>query len=186
MSEGGEQPRAKRYASGIEGREAELGACVAMLMRTLRNRSFYPHEANDALVKLYFVMLQFAKNHDMWDELVAHDVKTMEPVNRRLGQLVRDTGDREYALTGLTDDNTCHYQLVLETHAEPGRRRWKSPFGRVLAVCRRIGQFDLTEREIHERYTVPRLMGYAATMGVKIRVSPWSEDGMVTLELAEV
>jgi hypothetical protein len=176
---------AQRYASGIEGREAELGLSVDMVMRSLRNHSFYPHEVNDALVKLYFVMLQFAKNHDMWEEIVAHDVRTMAPVNRRLGQLIRETGDREHALAGLTDDNSCHYQLVLETHAEPGLRRWKSPYGRVLDVCRRIGQFDLTEQEIHERYTVPRLMGYAAAMGVNIRVSPWQDDGMVTLELAD-
>lgn len=178
-------PLAVRYASGIEGREAELGLSVAMVVRSLSNHSFYPHEANDALVKLYFLMFQFAKNHDLWDELVAHDVKTMEPVNRRLGTLIAQSGDREHALTGLTDDNTCHYQLVLETTAEPGRRTWRSPYRRVLEVCRRIGQFDLSEREIHERYTVPRLMGYAATMGVKIRVSDWAEDGTVVLELAD-
>lgn len=177
-------PPAQRYSSGIEGREADLGLSVAMVMRTLQNGSFYPHEVNDALVKMYFVLLQFAKNHDMWDELVAHDVKIMEPVNRRLGKLIADSGDREHALAGLTDDNSCHYQLVLETKATPGRREWKSPFGRVLEVARRIGQFDLTEREIHERYTVPRLLGYAKTMGVGIRVSPWRDDGVVVLELA--
>jgi hypothetical protein len=176
-------PPAERYSSGIEGREAELGLSVDMVMRTLRNSSFYPHEVNDALVKMYFVLLQFAKNHDMWDALVAHDVRTMETVNRRLGQLVAESGDREHALTGLTDDNSCHYQLVLETKATPGRREWRSPFGRVLEVARRIGQFDLTEREIHERYTVPRLLGYAATMGVRIRVSPWRDDGVIVLEL---
>jgi hypothetical protein len=176
-------PPAVRYGSGIEGREAELGLSVAMVMRSLRNHSHYPHEANDALVKLYFVMLQFAKNHDLWDELVAHDVRTMEPVNRRLGKLIVDSGDKEHALTGLTDDNSCHYQLVLATESRPGWRRWKSPYGRVLEVSRRIGQFDLTEREIHERYTAPRLLGYAATMGVRIRVSPWCDDGFVVLEL---
>ena len=114
-----------------------------------------------------------------------HDVKTMETVNRRLGKLIEESGDREHALTGLTDDNSCHYQLVLETHAEPGIRTWKSPYGRVLEVSRQIGQFDLTEEEIHQRYTKPRLLGYAATMGVNIRVSDWSENGLITLELAD-
>ena len=176
---------ARRYASGIEGREAEFGLSSAMVMRTLRNHTFYPHEVNDALVKLTFVMLQFAKDHDMWDEIVAHDVKTMEPVNKRLGKLIEETGDREWALNGLTDDNTCHYQLVLDTHAEPGKRMWKSPYGRVLDVSRRIGQFDLTEEEIHERYTKPRLLGYAKAMGQKIGVSDWSDDGLVTIELLD-
>lgn len=180
----GDAPPAQRFASGIEGREAECGLSVAMVMRTLANHSHYPHEVNDALVKAHLLMLQFAKNRNLWAELVAHDVKTMQPVNRRLGQLITASGDPEHALTGLTDDNTCHYQLVLDTKTEPGRRTWRSPYGRVLAVSHRIGQFDLTEREIHERYTVPRLTGYAAAMGVKIRVSEWSDDGMVVLELA--
>lgn len=176
---------AERYRSGLEGREDELGQSVAIVVRSLLNRSHYAHEANDALVKMHLLALQFAKKHDMWDELVAHDVDTMEPVNRRLGQLIADSGDPEHALTGLTDDNTCHYQLVYDTQAEPGRRTWRSPYGRVLAISQRIGQFDLTEQEIHERYTMPRLLGYAKTMGVAIKVSPWRDDGMITLELAD-
>ncbi len=178
-------PTAKRYSSGLDGREDELGLAVALAARTLKNQSFYPHEVNDALVKLTFVMLQFAKNHDMWAEIVAHDVKTMECVNKRLAQLIADSGDREWALNGLVDDNSCHYQLVLETHGEPGLRRWKSPYGRVLEVSRRIGQFDLTEEEIHARYTKPRLLGYAATMGVAMDISDWSDDGMITMRLID-
>jgi len=175
---------AQRYAGGIEGREAELGLAVAAAVRTLSNHSFYPHETNDALVKLYFGMLQFAKNHDLWDEFVAHDIRTMAPVNRRLGDLIRKTGDGEYALTGLTDDNSRHYQLIPQTRAEPGIRRWRSPYGRVLAVSRRIGQFDLTEEEIHRRYTKPRLLGHAETMGIGIVLSDRSDNGMITLALA--
>ena len=180
-----ENPKAaKLYTSGLEGREEELGLSVASVVRTLENLSFYPHEINDALVKITFVMLQFAKNHGMWDEIVAHDVKTMDTVNRRLGKLIKESGDKEHALTGLTDDNSCHYQMVMETHAEPGLRRWKSPYGRVLEVGQRIGQFDLTEEEIHRCYTKPRLLGYAEAMGIEIEVSDWSDDGIITLKLA--
>ena len=50
-------PTAIRYSSGLEGREDELGVSVAMAVRTLKNHSFYPHEVNDAVVKLTFVML---------------------------------------------------------------------------------------------------------------------------------
>jgi len=176
-------PHAERYSSGLEGREAELGLSIAMAVRSLQNQSFYSHEVNDAVVKLTFVMLQFAKNNDMWDEIVAHDVATMEGVNKRLGKLVEDSGDPEWALNGLTDDNTCHYQMVLDTHAEPGLRRWQSPYGRVLEVCQRIGQFDLTEEEIHQKYTKPRLLGYAKAIGVEMEISDWSDDGMITMRL---
>ncbi len=178
-------PAAEHYKSGIEGREDELGLTVAMAVRTLQNQHFYDHEVNDAVVKLTFVMLQFAKNHDMWDEIVAHDIATMEGVNKRLGKLVEDSGDREWLLNGLTDDNTCHFQMVLDTHAEPGLRRWKSPYGRVLEVSRRIGQFDLTEEEIHQKYTRPRLLGYAKDAGVEIEVSDWSDDGSITMRLVD-
>ena len=119
----------------------------------------------------------------MWEEIVAHDVATMEGVNKRLKQLIEESGDREWALNGLTDDNTCHYQMVLETHAEPGLRRWKSPYGRVLEISRRIGQFDLTEEEIHQKYTKPRLLGYARTMEVAMEVTDWSEDGIIEMRL---
>jgi hypothetical protein len=47
-----------------------------------------------------------------------------------------------------------------------------------------IGQFDLTEQEIHEQWTAPRLQGYARDLGISIRVSPWSEDGWLSCELA--
>jgi len=100
------------------------------------------------------------------------------------GDLIRKTGDGEYALTGLTDDNSRHYQLIPQTRAEPGIRRWRSPYGRVLAVSRRIGQFDLTEEEIHRRYTKPRLLGHAETMGIGIVLSDRSDNGMITLALA--
>jgi len=170
------------FHSGIEDRHEEFGQSITMVLRTLQNRSFYPHEVNDALVKMHFVILQFAKDRGLMPELLAHDIKTMETVNKRVGKIVEKTGDREIALMGLID-HTCHYQLVLDTRVEPGKRTWTSPFKRVLDVSRRIGQFDLTEQWIHEEWTMPRLYAYAETMGQKIRVSPWSDDGVITVEL---
>ena len=90
---------AERYASGIEGREAEFGASVALAMRTLQNQSFYPHEVNDALVKLCFVMLQFAKKHAIGHEFNAGTSGNIglvpylitNDVTERHVELVRDT-----------------------------------------------------------------------------------------------
>ncbi len=83
------------------------------------------------------------------------------------------------------DHTACHYQMVLETQVEPGKRTWTSPFKTVLEASRRLGQFDLTEQEIHEQWTVPRLLGYARTLGVNIRVSAWRDDGVVSCELID-
>ena len=176
---------AKAMRSGFEGREEELGKAISVVFKTMQNTTPYPHEINDALVKAWLVSIQFAKNQGTLDELVAHDVKTMEPINTRLKKVIAKKGDKEIALIGMFDHTACHYQLVLDTQVEPGKRIWASPFKTVLEAAKRIEQFDLTEQEIHEQWTVPRLMGYAETIGVNLRVSPWNDDGMLSCELID-
>jgi hypothetical protein len=55
----------------------------------------------------------------------------------------------------------------------------------VLNVSRRIGQFDLTDQEMHERWLKPRLLGYAEVLGVKISVSDIDSDNKVVVKLVE-
>jgi hypothetical protein len=176
---------AKAMSSGFEGREEELGRSISVVFKTLQNTTPYPHEINDALVKAWLVGIQFAKNQGTLAELVAHDIRTMEPINLRLKNVIEKVGKKEIALVGMFDHTACHYQLVLETQVEPGKRTWKSPFKTVLEAGTKIGQFDLTEQEIHEQWTVPRLLGYAKALGVNIRVSPWNDDGMLSCELLD-
>ncbi|MCP4816440.1 MAG: hypothetical protein GY888_28315 [Planctomycetaceae bacterium] len=109
----------------------------------------------------------------------------MEPINIRVGEIIKRSGDKESALVGLTERTACHYQLVLETESEPGKRRWKSPWGHVLGPCKRLNMFDLTEQEIHETWFIPRIQGYAKDMGVEIKISEWNDDGIVELELVD-
>lgn len=169
--------------SGFEGREAELGKSINVVLRTLSNTAGYAHEINDALVKMHLMAMQFAKDQGKIDEWVAHDVKTMAPINERMKNIIRKTGQEEISLVGLFDRTACHYQLALENQAEAGVRRWKEPFGYVLAQAKRIGQFDLTVEEIHEKFVKPRLYGYAETMGVQIEVSDIDADGWITCRL---
>jgi hypothetical protein len=176
---------AQAMKSGFEGREEELGKAMSVVFKTMKNTTPYAHEINDALVKAWLVTIQYAKNRGELAELVAHDIETMEPINRRLRKVIENAGDKEIALIGIFDHTACHYQLVLETDSEPGKRTWTSPFKTVLEASRKIGQFDLTEQEIHENWTVPRLMGYADALGVKFKVSPWRDDGVLSCELVE-
>ena len=169
--------------TGVEGREDELGKSIAVVLKTLKNTKPYAHEINDALIKARLQAIQFAKDHGVMDEYVAHDIKTMTPLNDRMKALVEKTGQNEIALIGIFDRTACHYQLCLETESSPGQRRWRSPFARVLAASHRIGQFDLTEEWIHENWTRPRLLGYAEHMGVEMRVSHWQPDGWLTAEV---
>ena len=175
----------KAAKTGYEGREAEVGKAVQLALKTMANSAGYQHEMNDALVKARLQAMQFAKDNNMMEEYVAHDIKTMSPINTRVGMIIEKTGDKEAALVGLCERTACHYHLVLETEAEAGKRSWKSPWGNVLNACKRMEMFDLTEQEIHETWFVPRIHGYAKDMGVDIKVSEWNDDGIVSIELAE-
>lgn len=184
-------PKAKSEAdkyktlSGFEGREDELGRSMSVMLKIIGNHTGYAHELNDPLVKAHLTAIQYAKNDGRLADYVAHDIATMAPINKRMAQIIAKTGQREIALVALFDRTACHYALCMTSEGDGHSRRWREPFGHVLAQCRRIGQFDLTEQEIHEQWTTPRLVGYGEAMGVKLRVSPISADGWITCELVD-
>jgi len=184
--QGGPPPGAMAgMTSGFEGKEELLGKSVALVLKTLGNSMPYQHEMNDALVKAHLNMVQFAKNINKLDDLVTHDIATMAPLLARVKGIIEKTGDKEIALVGMFERTACHYQLALDTVAEPGKRTFTSPYRVVLEASKRLGQFDLTEQFLHENWTTPKLLGYAAVLGVNIKVSPWQDDGVVTVELAD-
>lgn len=168
---------------GFEGREAMLGQAMNMVIKTLNQKLPYQHHVNDGITKAHLLALQFVKNHDLWDEYVAHDVETMRGINQRIGKLILETGNKELALESCFDITECHYQLVLDTKVEPGRRTFRSPFIDTLEVCGRIGQMDMTPEEVHERWYKPRLLGYARDMGVEFDVSGLGDAGMIVVEV---
>ena len=170
--------------SGFEGREDLLGKNMAVVLKTMQDSQPYQHEINDALIKATLGQLQFAKDHDMLDELLAQDLKVTSPMLERTAKLINRTENPELALVAVFDRTTCHYQLVLETESQPGKRTFQSPFNPVLDITRRLGQYDLTEKWIHENWTVPRYHQYAKVMGVEFDVSPWNEDRTITVSLA--
>lgn len=172
-------------ASGLEGREGELGKAVALAIRTLKDAMPYQHEMNDALVKMHLNSVQFAKNKGLARQYVEHDVRTMQPMLQRIRAMIDQTGDRELALVGMFDRTSCLYQLCLDLEAAPGRRSFSFPFSRVLEISRKIGQFDLTDAEVHETWLKPRLQGYAEVLGVRIHVSDIGPDNKVTVTLAD-
>ena len=109
----------------------------------------------------------------------------MAPLLGRIRAMIEKTGNKDMALVGIFDHTGCHYQLVLDTASEPGKRTYTSPFRVVLEAAKRIGQFDLTEEEIHNVWTVPRYLGYAQVLGVNMTVSPWQADGKITVEIVD-
>ena len=173
----------EEHGGGFEGREAVLGQAMNMVIKTLNQTLPYQHHVNDALVKAHLGAIQFAKDNDQLEEYVAHDRKMMEPVNFRIRKLIEETGNKELALEAVFDITECHYQLVLETQISPGKRTWVSPFKGNLEACVRIGQMNLTEEEVHNHWTRPRLEAYAEDMGVEFRVSDLGPDGTITCEV---
>ena len=159
----------KAAKTGFEGKEEQIGKAVHLALKTM--------------ARLHAI--QFAKDHGLMAEYVAHDVKTMSPINTRVATIIERTGDKESALVGLCERTACHYHLVLETEAEPGVRRWKSPWGHVLNACKKLKMFDLTEQEIHEQWFTPRIHGFAKDMGVNVKVSEWNDDGIIEISLVD-
>ena len=170
-------------ASGLEGREGELGKAVALAIRTLKDAMPYQHEMNDALVKMHLNSVQFAKDKGLMAEYVAHDIAAMRPMLQRVRAEIERTGDRELALQGIFDRSACLYQLCLDVQAEPGKRSFTFPFSTVLTIARRIGQFDLTDAEVHETWLRPRLQGYARELGVDFDISDIGADNKVVVTL---
>ncbi len=173
----------EEHGGGFEGREALLGQAMNMVIKTLNQTQPYQHHVNGALVLAHLGAMQFAKNNGMLEQYVEHDRVMMVPVNTRIKKLIEETGNKELALEAVFDITECHYQLVLDTTVEPGKRTWVSPFKGGLEACVRMGQMDLTEEEVHNLWTRPRLEAYARDMGVEFRVSDLAADGMITCEV---
>jgi hypothetical protein len=167
------------------GREIELGLAVGTAIKIMNVESGYKHEMNDALVKMTLNFIQFAKDNDLVDEMIAEEIVTGLPMMTRVRKIIEKTGNTELALIAVTEQTACFYQLVQETQREPGRITYQSPFGNVLENTRRLGMHDLTEQEIHEIWTIPRIKGAGELLGVDLQVSQWREDGIITISLPE-
>jgi len=172
-----------QHGSGFEGREALLGQAMSMVIKTLNQTQPYQHQVNGALVLAHLGAIQFAKNNGLLEEYIEHDRKMMEPVNFRIKKLIEETGNKELALEAVFDITECHYQLVLDTQVEQGTRTWVSPFKTSIAACARMGMMDMTEEDVHNLWTRPRLEAYARDMGVEFRVSELGEDGTISCEV---
>jgi len=160
-----------------------LGLAVAKAIKTISNDTPYQHEMNDALVKAHLTNIQFAKDNDMLEEMINHEVKTQSFMLQRVGKMVIDGGSLELATIALTERTACFYQLV-QTYQRTGTTmRWKSPYGNVLKVSRPLGQHNLTEQEIHEVYTVPLMKKQAEVMGMDLDITPWQADGWVSMTI---
>lgn len=198
------------HTTGLEGKEAELGqGIVAMVqelggtldlskssdeelgqyiltaVKTMNHNDSYQHEYNDALVKLHLTAVSMAKEYDMYEKLVEHDVKTTAYMMERIGGAIKMTGRDDFALRAIFEQTTCFFQLVDDLEwTSPTSVTYTTPFTRVMEASQKVGIFaDLTEEEVHNNYTIPRYMAYADIMGVELDVSPLGENGAITVSL---
>lgn len=200
------------HKTGLEGKEAELGQGIValvqeldgkldlskssdealghyilMAVKTMNHNSSYQHEFNDALVKLHLTAVSFAKETDMYDQLVENDVKTTEYMMKRIGNAIKMTGREDFALMAIFEQTTCFFQLVDDLQwNSPTSITYTTPFSRVMEASQKVGIFEnLTEEEVHNNYTIPRYMAYAEIMGVNLDVSPLGAKGEITVSLID-
>ncbi len=170
--------------SGIEGREKEFGEAVGVLLKTFMDTMPYVHEFNDAVVKSHLSHIQFAKNHGLLKEMIEEDQKNMSPMLTRVKKSIEQTGNKELAMIAMFERTSCFYQMIATYDSSPGKRTWKSPFGLVLEMGTRIGQFNMTEQDIHDLWLKPRLYGYAKQLGVEIKITETlGPDKSITCEM---
>ena len=168
--------------SGYEGMEDQLARAMNVVLMTLNERSAYQHDINDALVKMILTTIQFAKNNDMIDELIANEVETTRPLLERVRRNYLKTGQLETAMVGMIDRTACSYQLYLKIDKTDAERSWESPFGLVLEQTRRMGQHDLTEQEVHDIWIKKRYHAFAEVIGIELSISDIDENGKVTIK----
>jgi len=168
--------------SGFEGMEDQLARAMNVVLMTLNERSAYQHDINDALVKMILTTIQFAKNNDMIDELIANEVETTRPLLERVRRNYLKTGQLDTAMVGMIDRTACAYQLYLKIDKTDAERSWESPFGLVLEQTRRMGQHDLTEQEVHDIWIKKRYHAFAEVIGIELSISDIDENGKVTIK----
>jgi hypothetical protein len=161
-----------------------LGVAVAKAIKTISDSKPYQHETNDALVKAHLTAIQFAKDNQLLEKMVEHEVKVQRPMIERVAEMLKAGGSPELALIALTDRTACFYQLVQNYERKGMTVRWQSPYGTVLPASIRLGQFDLTEKEVHEIFTMPLLTRQANVMGMDVSFSPWQADGWITMTMS--
>ena len=171
--------------TGIEGREADVAESMQVLVRTMQIQIPYPHDMNDALLKAHLNAVQFAKDNGMLDKYIEHDRETMQPLLERTKNMIDKTGNKELALVMMYERTGCFFQMCLDAKIEPGKRTFTFPFKKVLAAATRLGQFDLTEEELLDKWWRPRYEGYGKAIGVEFNISDMDDNGKVTITLAD-
>jgi len=171
--------------TGMEGREADVAESMQVLVRTMQIQIPYPHDMNDALLKAHLNAVQFAKDNDMLEKYIQHDRDTMQPLLERTKNMIDKTGNKELALVMMYERTGCFFQMCLDAKIEPGKRTFTFPFKKVLDAATRLGQFDLTEEELLDKWWRPRYEGYGKAIGVEFKISDMDENGKVTIELAD-
>ena len=171
--------------TGMEGRESDVSESMQVLVRTMQIQIPYPHDMNDALLKAHLTAIQFAKDNNMLEQYVQHDRDTMQPLLDRTKNMIDKTGNKELALVMIFERTGCFFQMCLDAKIQPGKRTFTFQFKKVLDAATRLGQFDLTEEELLDKWWRPRYAGYGEAVGVEFNISDMDENGKVTVTLAD-
>jgi hypothetical protein len=175
---GGVDPRVD-----FTGREDMLGGAMTQVVRTMNHNQGYQHEMNDALVKMTLDHIMFAKRHGLLRQLIEDDILSQRQQLERVARLIERGGSRDLALVAIFEQTACFFQLVDRHERAPGRVTFRSPYGTVLRETTRMNIHDLTEQELHEIWTIPRMQAYAKVLGVELQITPWREDGVVSVSV---
>ena len=155
--------------------------------RRSRDRYPYPHEMNDALVKAWLALDPVRQGPEPARRSSARRTSTiMRPVNKRMGQLIAATGEKEIALEAVAGWSPCHHHLVV-TGTEKLAGRAPLPVA-VQAWCStpaaRSASSTSTSSSSTRTGSSRACTASRRTSASSSTISPWQEDGMVTISVA--
>jgi hypothetical protein len=167
----------------IGGRNEEFGRLLADAVRTYHMQLPYKHQMNDALIKEQLKTIEYVQARGIEAEYIEHDVHSMKEIFEERRYWIEQTGDIALALDAITTP-TCFRNLTVAEGIKFNDDRtsisWISPYKRILEKgwLRNIWT-GITEKYIHEKWTIPRMEGYQHHFGVRFVIDPWNEESRV-------
>ena len=150
---------------------ADITPAIEMLVQTYTDNMPYPHKFNDALLKCYLTNLDFAVQHNLWQEHVDHEVATLRPILEMIGSWIPEKG-KDRALYGMFEGNSCNYQLFEKIEVSEGQRLLQCPYKEMLEITSVLGTQQIVWEDVCNKWCTPLWKGFAKVIGIEIEVAP--------------
>lgn len=166
--------RAGAWLDGKFQQRQDLADAFKVLEKTYSDITPYPHKFNDALVKLQLRDLDFAVKKGFDKEFADHFVLTLGvPIERHIKPAIAKLG-KDCFLWGIFERTSCSYQLYEHINIDKkNERSFPCPYKSILGHIQGTDvNYKIRWEDVCEKWCSRTWNGFAATAGVKIKITP--------------